>query len=106
MVSYIFFSSLQAENKLFVKHDSAGQIGTSMASINRTSKSNAAKDAHNHINEYSEFHSREVEAHICAAFMEQMNMDELDGNKRINLMLNIITYLLSVFPFFTKHCSF
>jgi hypothetical protein len=64
---------------LFVNHLSVGEVGTSMASINRTGKSNAAKDAHNHHNEYSEFHARETEAHICAAFMEKMKMDKMDG---------------------------
>ena len=51
---------------------SVGEIGTSMASMYQTGKTNAAKDVHNHYNEYSEFHTREVEAHICAAFMEKM----------------------------------
>ena len=50
-----------------------------MASTTRTGKTNAAKDVHNHYNEYSEFHAREVEGHICAAFMEKMKMKKLDG---------------------------
>lgn len=50
-----------------------------MASIFRTGKGNAAKDAKNHYNEYSEFHAREIEAHICAAFMEKMGMDTMNG---------------------------
>lgn len=70
---------MQTENKLFVNQSSASEVGTSMASINRTGKSNAAKDCHNHYNEYSEFHARETEAHICATFMEKMQMVTMDG---------------------------
>ena len=33
-----------------------------------------------HFNEYSEFHARETEAHICASFMEMVEM------KTINVM--------------------
>ena len=65
---------------MFVNSASVGEIGTSMASMYRTGKTNAAKDVHNHYNEYSEFHAREVEAHICAAFMEKMKMTKLEGN--------------------------
>ncbi|XP_028409246.1 uncharacterized protein LOC114531831 [Dendronephthya gigantea] len=68
------------EYKLFVDHSSAGEIGTSMASINRTGKTNAAKGVENHYNEYSEFHSRETEAHILASFMEHMGMKNLDDS--------------------------
>ena len=63
-----------------MNHASAGEISTSMASINRTGKTNAAKNPHTHYNEYSEFHAIEVEAHICAAFMQKMKMAKLDGN--------------------------
>jgi hypothetical protein len=67
------------ENKLFVNHASAGEIGTSVASMYRTGKKNAVKNVHNNYNEYSEFHAREVEAHICAAFMQKMSMLKMDG---------------------------
>ena len=36
---------------MFVDHSSAGELGTSMASMNRTGKSNAAKGVENHYNE-------------------------------------------------------
>jgi len=62
-----------------VDHASAGEIGTSVASMHRTGKTNAKKGVQNHYNEYSEFHAREVEAHICAAFMEKMQMTKMDG---------------------------
>lgn len=64
---------------MFVKDASANELGTSRSSINRTSKTNAAKGVHNHYNEYKDFHSREVKAHICTSFMEMCGMSKLDG---------------------------
>lgn len=66
---------------MFVDHSSSAEIGTSRASINRTGKTNAAKGVENHYNEYSEFHAREIEAHICASFMEMVGMHKISGNK-------------------------
>ena len=65
---------------MFVDHSSAGELGTSMASINRTRKSNAAKGVENHYNEYSEFHLRETEGHVVASFMEMMGMKNMEGS--------------------------
>ena len=64
---------------MFVNHSSAGDIGTTSASINRTEKTNAAKGVESLFNEYSEFHSRESEAHILASFMEMTDMKNIDG---------------------------
>ena len=64
---------------MFVSHASAGEIGTTSASINRTGKTNAAKGVESHFNEYSEFHTRETEAHILASFMEMTDMKNTDG---------------------------
>ena len=47
--------------------------------MNRTGKTAAAKGVHDHYNEYKEFHEREVEAHICASFMQMYGMKKLDG---------------------------
>jgi hypothetical protein len=47
--------------------------------MNRTGKYNAAKGVENHHNEYKEFHDREIEAHICASFMEMSGMKNLEG---------------------------
>ena len=78
-VSLSFFFSIlllkQTELKMFVNHSSAAEIGTTRANINRTGKKSAAKEVENHYNEYSEFHAREVEAHICASFMEMTEME-------------------------------
>ncbi|KXJ11322.1 hypothetical protein AC249_AIPGENE23166 [Exaiptasia diaphana] len=79
------FTLYKAENKLFVNHDSLNEIGTSMASMYRTGKKNASKDVHNHYNEYSEFHTREIEGHICAAFMEKMGVTKMDDKPNIDL---------------------
>jgi len=60
---------------------SATEVGTSAASIKRTGKTNARKGVHSNYNEYKEFHEREVEAHICAAFMEMSSMSKLEGKQ-------------------------
>ena len=54
------------------------EIGTSRASMNRTAKTNASKGVHNHYNEYKDFHTREIEAHICALFMHMCIMSKMD----------------------------
>ena len=41
---------------MFVDHSSAGELDISMASINRTGKSNAAKGVENHYNAVSYTH--------------------------------------------------
>jgi len=64
---------------MFVKDESAAEVCTSRASMNRCGKSNAAKGVHNNYNEYKEFHLREVEAHICASFMEMCGMANIEG---------------------------
>ena len=86
-LSLSFFPILllkQTEFKMFVNHSSAAEIGTTRASINRTGKTNAAKGVENHYNEYSEFHAREVEAHICASFMEMTETEKISGKSTFN----------------------
>lgn len=79
LVLRISFILLQSEFETFVKAKSAAEVGTSAASINRTGKTNARKGVDSNYNEYKEFHEREVEAHICAAFMEMSSMSKLEG---------------------------
>ena len=74
-------SFLQTEFETFVQAKSATEVGTSAASINRTGKTKARKGVHSNYNEYKEFHEREVEAHICAAFMEMSSMSKLEGKQ-------------------------
>ena len=86
-VSLTFFSILllkQTEFKMFVNHSSAAKIGTTRASINRIGKTNAAKGVEDHYNKYSEFHAREVEAHICTSFMEMTEMEKISGKSAFN----------------------
>lgn len=64
----------QIEFSRFVRHSSGGEVGTTRSSMNRTGKTTAAKGVEKKYNEYKEFHDREVEAHICAAFMEMSGM--------------------------------
>lgn len=73
---------------LFVDDNSVAEIGTSKASMVRTGKTNAAKGVHNHYNEYKEFHSRELEAHICASFMTFCEMSSIDGVYLLYLQIN------------------
>ena len=64
---------------MFVSNASAAEIGTPRASMNRTGKYNAAKGVANHYNEYKDFHDLEMEANICASFMEMCGMKTLGG---------------------------
>lgn len=70
---------VKMEFEMFVKNESAAELGTSRANMNRTGKTNAAKGVHNNYNEYKDFHSREVESHICASFMEMCGISKIDG---------------------------
>lgn len=81
--------SYQIENKIFFKDDSAAEVGTTRATINRTGKTNAKKGAADY-NSYKEFHEREVEGHVIASFMVYSGMHSMEG------MFNFIGYYLSV----------
>jgi len=74
---------------MFVKHSSAAAIGTTRANMNRTAKTNASKGPEQHFNEYSEFHEREIEAHICSSFMEMAEMKKMGGK-----IFSFLTFLL------------
>jgi len=65
------------ENKIFLKDDSAPEIGTTTATINRTGKTNAKKGVDDY-NAYRDFHDREVEGHILAAFMVFCGMENME----------------------------
>ena len=77
--------------------------------MNRTGKTRAAQGVKKHYNEYKDFLQREVEAHICASFLEMFDMKTLNGkymhnisyvitsNKLIqlqNLMVEMVIYHL------------
>jgi hypothetical protein len=61
-----------------LKDESAGEIGTTRASINRSGKTNAGKGAKDY-NAYKDFHDREIEAHILASFMTFAGMNDFSG---------------------------
>ncbi|KAK3728962.1 hypothetical protein QZH41_016825 [Actinostola sp. cb2023] len=81
----------EVENNLFFKRESAAELGTTCASMNRTGKTNAKKGPHVDYNAFKDFNDREVEAHIIASFMTFLGIDSLDG-KPTNVQLpNIST---------------
>ena len=65
---------------MFFKEDSATEIGTSCASMNRTGKTNSKKGPHN---AYRDFHEREFESRVVSAFMEYAGMKSVEGQKAI-----------------------
>jgi hypothetical protein len=80
------------ESSIFVKSSSAAEVGASRASMNRTGKTTAAKGVHDNYNEYKEFHDREVEAHICASFMQVFGMKKLDGLYFLISFTNLLAF--------------
>ncbi len=64
---------------MFVKEDSAADIGTSYASMNRNGKTNAKKGPDKNYNAYKEFFDRETEAHIIARWMDFAGIAEFKG---------------------------
>lgn len=85
----LFGCSLQIENKIFLKDESAAEIGTTRATINRTGKTNAKKGADDY-NSYKEFHEREIEGHVIAAFMVFCGMQGMEG---VSIYIYIVTLL-------------
>lgn len=59
---------------MFCKDESAGELGTTKASITRTRKTTVSSGPHNKYNEYKDFHECELEGDICAAFLEMSGM--------------------------------
>ena len=45
---------------------------------------NAAKGVQNHHNEYKDFHAIEMEAHICASFMDMCGMTSVNGMREVH----------------------
>ena len=64
---------------LFVKEESAANIGTSYASMNRCGKTNAKKGPDKDYNSYKEFIDQETEAHVIAKWMGFVGMDNFEG---------------------------
>ena len=73
----------QIAEEIFVKAESSGDIGTSVASMNRTGKTTAKKGPYDQYNAFKEFFDRETEAHIITAWMAFVGLDKMDGKMKI-----------------------
>ena len=75
---------------MFFKEDSASEIGTSCASMNRTGKTNAKGGPRKDYNAYRDFHEQALEGHIVAAFMEYAGMKSVEGYLKVLVFLILI----------------
>ena len=66
--------------KLFFKRESAADVGSMCASMNRSGKTNAKHGPMVDYNAYKDFHDREFEAHVLASFMTFVGMKTMEGN--------------------------
>lgn len=87
------------ERKIFFKGESAPEIGTSCASMNRTGKTNAKKGPKEDYNAFKEFHGRETEGHVLASFMTYSGMNSMEGIGKykfvaeVNLLDIVLDYI-------------
>ena len=63
-----------------MKGESTGEIGTSVASMNRTGKVTAKKGPYDEYNAFKEIFDRETEAHIIAAWMSFAGIQKMSGD--------------------------
>ena len=75
---------------MFFNEDSASEIGTSCASMNRPGKTNAKRGPNKDYNAYRDFHERELEGHIVAAFMEYAGMKSVEGYLKVLVFVTLI----------------
>lgn len=71
----------QIAEELFVKGESSGEIGTSVASMNHTGKFTAKKGPYDEYNAFKKFFDRETEAHIIAAWLSFAGIQKMLGDK-------------------------
>ncbi|XP_078343148.1 uncharacterized protein LOC144628902 [Oculina patagonica] len=64
--------------KLFFKRESASDVGSMCASMNRSGKTNAKQGPKVDYNAYKDFHDREFEAHVLASFMTFVGMKTIE----------------------------
>lgn len=64
---------------MFFKKESAADIGSTCASMNRSGKTNAKQGPMVDFNAYKDFHDREFEAHVLASFMTFVGMETMEG---------------------------
>ena len=70
---------IKVSNKIFVKEESAGEMGTSFDEMNHSDHSNAKKGPTKDFNAFKDFHESETVASILAAWMEFSGMDSIEG---------------------------
>jgi len=75
--------------KLFFTRESASDVGSMCASMNRSGKTNAKQGPMVDYNAYKDFHDREFEAHVLASFMAFVGMKTMEGN----FLLILISFL-------------
>ena len=73
--------SPQIAEELFVKGESSGEIGTTVASMNRTGKFTAKTGPYDEYNAFKEFFDRETEAHIIAAWLSFAGIQKMSGDQ-------------------------
>jgi hypothetical protein len=78
---------------MFFNRKSAGDVGTTCASMNRTGKTNAKKGPKADYNAYKDFHDREIEAHVIASFLHFAGMKSIEGKMIFNQTAGLIDTL-------------
>ena len=70
---------MQVNNKIFLRHESAAELGTSQSLMTRTNSSNAKEGPKKDYNAFKDFNISETEGHILAAWMHFIGMDSIEG---------------------------
>jgi hypothetical protein len=55
--------------------------------MNRVGKTRAAQGVKKHYNEYRDFHQCEIEAHVCASFMQMINIKSMNGRELTTFLI-------------------
>ncbi|CAB3996157.1 Hypothetical predicted protein [Paramuricea clavata] len=84
---------------MFLNRESAPDVGSSCALMNRTGKTNAKKGLKNDYNAYKDYHDREIDAHIIASFMKFAGMKSINGKIYLVILLLIAPPLVEVQSF-------
>lgn len=69
----------EVQSKIFLKQESAAEIGTSFASMTRTGSSNAKQGPKRNYNAFKDFQVSESEAHVVASWMRFTGMKAING---------------------------
>ena len=89
-----FLIIIQVERKIFFSNESAPEVGTSCASMNRTGKTNAKKGPKEDHKAFKEFHDREIEGHVLTSFMNYSGMSSMEGKScKHNKICSTKTYV-------------